>query len=543
MLLPLLFTSIFGLALARVSVNYPLSDQLPAISRVSVPYEWKAAPDTFKFNEENNRTLTYSTSELPSWLTFDSSTLTFRGRPALLNKGHHEITLSASDGQDQASTRFTLPVSTEPPPKLQHDINSQFIPNPSLASVFPLHNGSALASDFPALRVPPQWSFSVGFEGNTFTTVGDLYYDARQADGSPLPSWIKFNAGAITFDGFAPPSMQDNAPPLKLSLTLHASDIKGYTAAALSFDLFVAAHELSIAVASLPTINVTSSTEFDIVLSSSADFKGILLDDRALEPKDIRGLLIDVSKYHDWLTFDESQRRLRGTPPSGTSSPLSLPANITIDGNQVLETTVLLAIVPSFFSANSLGPITYHHGDTVNFDLSTGFSSGSSSKVPEGIALSAEFEPTSAATFLRFDSTSARVTGTIPHDLPDKSISITLTAYSRLTESTSHASLVFEIASPAEHNEQSRHQTVATGFIIALAVLAGLLVFGVILAALRRYARVEDSALSGEEAQQAYSQEEKRYYGMGAGVYSAASSTSPERSTLGSFLRPFSRWG
>lgn len=53
----------------------------------------------------------------------------------------------------------------------------------------------------PTLRIPHGWSFSIGFDGDTFTGMGDIRYAVLQADVSPLPSWIPFNSDEITLNG------------------------------------------------------------------------------------------------------------------------------------------------------------------------------------------------------------------------------------------------------------------------------------------------------------------------------------------------------
>ena len=71
-------------------------------------------PDT-TFSDVDGDTLTYTTtlsdgSVLPSWLTFNATTLTFSGTPLNADVGAVDIIITASDGSLSASDTFTLTV-------------------------------------------------------------------------------------------------------------------------------------------------------------------------------------------------------------------------------------------------------------------------------------------------------------------------------------------------------------------------------------------------------------------------------------------------
>jgi axial budding pattern protein 2 len=171
-----------------VSVQIPVEDQLSLIARVNQPYRWTISSKTFL---TSNGPLIYSISRLPKWLIFDPATLSFQGIPGPKDQGHLELEITATDAtKSSASSIFTISVSSRSPPTLHKPISKQlYTSNPSLSSVFlPSPHSAMLSSGNPVLRIPPGWSFSVGFDGSTYQTTSSLFYDARLADGSPLPS-------------------------------------------------------------------------------------------------------------------------------------------------------------------------------------------------------------------------------------------------------------------------------------------------------------------------------------------------------------------
>ena len=106
---------------------------------------------------------------------------------------------------------------TSAPPILSKSLTSQFIPsNLAISSAFLIPPTSALlvnaSGPFPALRVPPSWSFSIGFSGATFLpspgSSEELSFSARLANGDPIPDWLVFEEDTITFGGVTPKENQ-----------------------------------------------------------------------------------------------------------------------------------------------------------------------------------------------------------------------------------------------------------------------------------------------------------------------------------------------
>ena len=517
--------------LASVTVQYPLEAQLPLIARVNIPYNWTISKNTFV--SSHNASLDYVALSLPGWLAFDRTTLSFHGTPSSADEGSKTIKLIANDSEAEdgaCSSSFSLLVASTPAPKVMHSVGEQFqLPNPSLSSVFLVSDHSALKSTIPALRIPPKWSFSIGFQYDTFASNDstDVFYGALQTDGSPLPDWIEFNPNSITFNGVTP-STVDVKQPRSLALALHASDQEGYSAASLPFTIFVAEHELSLATSSLPTINVTASSDFSVSLNSPVDFSGVLLDGHPIQPSDIVTLQVDTSYYGEWLNYDTDSRTLSGNPPDDLDKEAPvLPVTIATTVNQTIETNVSIAVVPSYFSSPSLQPVLVQAGQSINFNLVQYFSNLTG--VDRGdVSLSAAFDPDNSTQFLSFDPNAATVGGTVPANFTAYShITITFTAYSHVTHSTSHTSLPISLTASDyahSHNKTPSNLSTATkaklllGLKIAFGVIGGVVLLGLCLAGLRRCARVPDTAVEGEEGTYAWSEEDKKWYGIGIEV-------------------------
>ncbi|KAH7926425.1 hypothetical protein BV22DRAFT_1046095 [Leucogyrophana mollusca] len=509
-----------SVVLGTVSLVNPLESQLPLIARVGQNFSWSFSPETFVTS--TNESLVYSASELPAWLSFDNSSMTFRGAPAAQDEGTPQITVTAQDSDSSQTSAFYLCVTSYPGPTLQIPIEKQFYAgSSSLSSVFFLAPDSALATENPTLRVPPRWSFSIGLQGGTFTADNNLYYDALLTDGTPLPSWLTFNTETIAFDGVAPHE-DVITTPYTLSIGVHASDQQGYTAEVVPFSLVIASHELS-KLSPMPTLNVTAATPFNVTLSSPPDYSGILVDGEPIQPANVTSLAIDVSAYKNWLQYDLDSKTLFGQPPQdqdlqGQGEPV-LPVILTTDFNQTLRTNVSLAIVPSYFSKSDLGTINADPGQQVHFDLTQFFSSGGQHADAN---LTVAFFPQKAGDDFKFDPDYAQLSGQIPTDSDIAQTTVTFIAYSRITHSTSHATL--NVVSPALVKQQAgsgmgsmspdARRRLTLILAVVFGIVGGILVLGIVLAFVRRCARVRDSALLGEEGNRAWTDEEKRWYGI-----------------------------
>lgn len=535
------------LATSSISVLNPLDSQLPPISHINYPYSWTFAESTFQ--STRNASLDYSAPYLPKWLSFDPHTRTFSGTPKLDDEGTPRIRVLATDPEtaDSASASFSLCVTSYPSPVLTTPIASQFKPdNPSLASVFVLSddNSALQRTEQPTLRIPPRWSFSIGFDVNTFTSPDIAGYAVLQEDGSPLPYWAEFNLDEITLAGITPFLHELSTP--YFAFVLHAFDQFGYSAGSERFDLVIATHEVHMSSRGLPAVNISSPPILDVSFNSQSYIAGVFVDSAPLDLQDLATLEIDVSPYN-WLQYDEKSRRLTGQPPRDCSTWNSnvLSVTLTTTYNQTLHTQVQLACVPSFFSQDPLPPISADPGRDIHFDLTPFFSSGT-----QDVDLTASYIPAEASSYLHFDTNSAILSGCIPSPgkIDYSLITVSFTAYSHKTHSISQSSLPISLNSTDHEHPQPAatpsfrvsHRKLTLGLGIALALLGGLLILGLLLAALRCLARPPDSALTGAAATHAMTESDRRWYGIEDVDQTEDRGDSAEK---GYGARPNARWG
>jgi large repetitive protein len=135
-------------------------------------------------------------SPLPSWITFNSAAGTFSGTPPTQSGGAINIVVTATDtGALSASSAFTLNIASGN----NAPIVAVAMPNQTSAEDAPI-----------AFTVP----------AGTFTDVetATLALTATLGDGSPLPTWLTFNATTGQFSG-TPPQDFNGTINLKVTAT------------------------------------------------------------------------------------------------------------------------------------------------------------------------------------------------------------------------------------------------------------------------------------------------------------------------------------
>ena len=160
--------------------------------------------------------------------------------------------------------------------------------------------------------VPQDRAFSVPLPDDAFTDADDatLALVVTQADGSPLPDWIAFDAATGRLSG---------TPPLnwngEVALTVTASDATA--SAAQNFTLSVTPIQTML-VAPLPDRQGTEDAALDITLPDGAfvDVEGATLLYSAT--------LADGSPLPDWIGCDPQTGSLRGTPPADWNGTISI---------------------------------------------------------------------------------------------------------------------------------------------------------------------------------------------------------------------------
>ncbi|MGF1933640.1 MAG: putative Ig domain-containing protein [Nostoc sp. ChiQUE02] len=219
---------------------------------------------------------------LPSWLSFNAATKTFSGTPLNADVGSLNIKVTATDiALAQVSDVFTLTVkNVNDPPELKQAIANQ--------------------------EATEDTVFNFTIPDNTFIDIdaGDsLTYTATLENGSPLPSWLSFNADTKIFSG-----TPLNANVGNLNIKVTATD----TAFAQASNVFVLtvtnvndSPEVALAIANQ---EATEDTVFNFTIPDNTfiDVDGDSLTYAAT--------LENGGSLPSWLSFNADTKTFSGTP-------------------------------------------------------------------------------------------------------------------------------------------------------------------------------------------------------------------------------------
>ncbi|OLN85902.1 Axial budding pattern protein 2 [Colletotrichum chlorophyti] len=187
-----------------------------------------------------------------------------------------------------------------------------------------------------AIVAYPASQFSFSFARDTFSYAGDgLNYYATSADNSPLPSWIKFDAGSLTFTGRTPPFESLLQPPQKFDFQLVGSDIIGFSAVSILFSIVVGVHRLT---TDTPIININATWGTEVSYQALAS--SIRFDGETVSPAE---LTLSVSELPSWLSVDNATLEIQGTPPEDARS-----SNSTLTFRDSYSNTLEILLSVSF---------------------------------------------------------------------------------------------------------------------------------------------------------------------------------------------------
>ena len=189
-------------------LNLPIAQQLAIVGNI---YTLTVPVNTFL--DAQDRALTYRVAQangltLPNWLGFNARTLVLAGVPQLTDVGVSLLQFIATDpsgGWGQLNFNLTVtyqPVSNQPVSSQLANINSSY-----------------------------QWVFS----NDTFTDpLGQsLAYSVQQANGDPLPAWLRFNSALLQLSG-----IPNSTAVGQYSLNITAKNSAG-AVASMTFSLLV----------------------------------------------------------------------------------------------------------------------------------------------------------------------------------------------------------------------------------------------------------------------------------------------------------------
>ncbi|WVF68240.1 hypothetical protein IAT40_003005 [Kwoniella sp. CBS 6097] len=387
---------------AAPTVNFPLSQQQPSVARVGEPFVFELLAATF--NSTASANLTYTTSALPSWLSWDTPSLAFYGTPAASDEGEDPITVIATDGSGSAQSSFNLIVSNYAVPGVHQSFYTQ-ISQPNLSAI-------ASASILPGgsgVSIPPYWSFSLGFQPDTFRISrtgdnnGQLFYEAHVRGGIGLPSWLNFDNNTFTFTGVAPAEGS-------YSIVATGTDFWGYTGAQTSFIIEVGEGQgIEIARNQILT---NAQTMAKTLLNYEVDLSGVTIGGKAVNEDDVELSL--AANDFPWLSIDSNNNTLLGTVPdeyqNGTFSSLSVPVNIrSTNASNTLHLTTWLGIdvLPYYFSTFTIPNVTATPAQGFDFDVTQYL-------LNKTATVNATVRPTEAAQWLSFNPKNLSLHGTTP---------------------------------------------------------------------------------------------------------------------------------
>ncbi|PWN42957.1 hypothetical protein IE81DRAFT_107059 [Ceraceosorus guamensis] len=403
--------------LAAVTVTRSLTSQLPQIAHVGQPYTWTFAPNTLT-SSHPDATIDYVISSgLPAWARFDAPSLTISGTPASDDQGQARIAVHGTERNgDQsagASDSFNLLVLQEPAPTLNKALPDQLSVASSLGPKNILPGNK--------LHIPLGWSFSVGFDGNTFSLPdgSNVYTSAGLADGSPLPSWLTYDAGSYTMYGVAPTQVGPEGPQFDFVMT--GSNREGYGGTTSALTIVVSNHALTLG-APLRSVNVTAGDALRYVIPTT----GLQLDGHQSPPENKITIAADLSGY-PFLTFDAGADALSGSVPfdaaqNDSLTPYMVPLTFRDTYNNSLPAILTLQVFPSPFVSETLPNIFVDPGHMFNQSLSTLL------KRPNGTDLSAKFDPPSDWLSLDDEDEQHLLAGKPPTNADQDRVKVTLTA-------------------------------------------------------------------------------------------------------------------
>uniref|UniRef100_UPI001F215B4A putative Ig domain-containing protein n=1 Tax=Pectobacterium versatile TaxID=2488639 RepID=UPI001F215B4A len=276
------------------------------------------------FSDPDGDTLTLSAtlangSPLPSWLRFDPTIGTFSGTPGNADVGTLVIRVTATDGSNTSiSTSFGLTVTN-------------------------VNDAPVVATPIPPQNVAQGGGFNFTVPDGTFSDPdGDtLTLSATLANGSPLPSWLRFDPTIGTFSG-----TPGNADVGTLVIRVTATDGSN-TSISTSFGLTVTnANDAPVVATPIPPQNVTQGGGFNFTVPDGT------FSDPDGDTLTLSATLANGSPLPSWLRFDPTIGTFSGTPGNADVGTLVIRVTATDGSNTSISTSFGLTVTSSFVSSD-----------------------------------------------------------------------------------------------------------------------------------------------------------------------------------------------
>ncbi|KAF4970954.1 hypothetical protein FZEAL_9943 [Fusarium zealandicum] len=328
--------------------NFPINSQLPPVARIDEPFSYIFSQYTFR----SDYNISYSLGDAPEWLSIDSDQGRLYGTPTdgSVPKGEvvgQAVQVIADDGTGSESLNATLVVSRSQAPSVKIPLSDQ------IEGFGDYSAPSSLVSYTSA-------DFSFSFDPETFEHQPDMInYYATSGDSSPLPAWVRFDAGSLTFSGETPPFESLIQPPQTFDFNLVASDIVGFSAVSISFSIVVGRHKLS-ADEPIITLNTTRGKKLS--------YDG-LADNIRLDNKPVTTTKVEVSTENmpDWLSLDEETWVIEGTPEEGDHST-NFTINFRDSYQDTLSVEAFVNVATTLFRS-TFDDVEIRAGEDVEIDL------------------------------------------------------------------------------------------------------------------------------------------------------------------------------
>lgn len=384
---------------------YPLDEQYPPVARVNEAFSFQISNDTFKSSVSRGSQISYSATNLPQWLSFDSSARTFSGTPdsSILKDGaetlYFDITLEGTDPTDSESLSksYQLVVTAQSSIKVADNFNLL-----ALLKNYGFTNGK------DGLILTPNEVFNVTFDRSTFTSDQPIvaYYGQSLENNAPLPSWLTFDPNNLEFSGTAPVVNSDIAPQMSYGFVLTATDIKGFSGVSVPFHLVIGAHELTTSIQNRMIINVTSSGDFSYQLPLNY----VYLDEEPIKTKDLGA--IQLVGAPSWVSL--SNDTLSGTMPMDHPSSNSTSFSVAVHDiyDDVIYLNFMIESTDKLFAVSSLSNLNATRGEWFQYNfLPSQFTDYSQTTVSVNYTNS-----TQSHGWINFDSSNMTLHGQVPDD-------------------------------------------------------------------------------------------------------------------------------
>ncbi|KFX02115.1 putative Ig domain-containing protein [Pectobacterium carotovorum] len=400
----------FGLTVTNVNDTPVVSTPIPPQNVAQGGGFNFTVPDG-TFSDPDGDTLTLSAtlangSPLPSWLRFDPTIGTFSGTPGNADVGTLVIRVTATDGSNTSiSTSFGLTVTN-------------------------VNDAPVVATPIPPQNVAQGGGFNFTVPDGTFSDPdGDtLTLSATLANGSPLPSWLRFDPTIGTFSG-----TPGNADVGTLVIRVTATDGSN-TSISTSFGLTVTnANDAPVVATPIPPQNVTQGGGFNFTVPDGT------FSDPDGDTLTLSATLANGSPLPNWLRFDPTIGTFSGTPGNADVGTLVIRVTATDGSNTSISTSFGLTVTNANDApvvATPIPPQNVTQGGGFNFTVPD-----STFSDPDGdtLTLSATLANGSPLpSWLRFDPTIGTFSGTPGNaDVGTLVIRVTATDGSNTSISTS----------------------------------------------------------------------------------------------------------